>query len=150
MTEHVRVLYNLIEWAQIKYLEDVPLQGIKKNDSVREGDRALLFCEMQEVLASQKIVLAQQKVRDAELSKSEYVQSVDKDRLLTLEHELQNASESPDAPVKKASACRKEREVLNQHFRRAKSFAHSSMTSRNKIAEMLKISTEQKSKTKSR
>ena len=150
MTEHVRVLYNLINWSHIKYPEDVPLQGIKKKNSVREGDRALLCCELQEVLASQKIVLTQQEVRDPELSKSKYVQSVDKDRLLTLEHELQNASEPPDAPVKKASACRKEGEVLNQHFRRAKSFAHSSLTSRNKIAEMLKMSTEQKSETKSK
>ena len=139
MSEHVQVLYDLIDWSQIKYPENVPLQNMNKNDSVREGDRALLCCEMQGVLASQKIIATQQKVRTLQLSKAEYVQSVDKNRLLTFQSALEDANGLSDAPMKKQSACRKEGEVLNQYWPRAQSFVHSSLTSQNKIATMIKI-----------
>ena len=142
MTEHVKILYDFIDWSKIRYSENVPLQGIKKGDRVREGDRALLCCEMQGVLASQKIVLPQQQVRTLQLCKVQYVQSVNKNRLLTLEYELDNASGPSDALVKEPSACRQEDRVLNQHWPRAKSFVHSSLTSQNKIAALLKIQSE--------
>ena len=139
MTEHVRMLYNLIDWTHIKYPDNVPFQGIKKGDSVRAGDRALLCCEMQGVLASHKIVVTLQEVRAFQLCKIEYVKSVDKNRLLTLEYALRTGSDPSDAPMKEPSACRKEDLVLNQYFPRAKTFVHSSLTSQNNIAAMVRI-----------
>jgi len=139
MSEHVQVLYDLIDWSQIKYPENVPLQNISKNDSVREGDRALLCCEMHGVLASQKIIPTQQMVRTLQLSKAEYVQRVDKNRLLTFQNALEDANGPSDAPMKKQSACRKEGKVPNQSWPCAQSFVHSSLTSQNNIATMIKL-----------
>ena len=65
-------------------------EDFETNEKLTSGDRALLCCEMQGILASQKIVATQQKVRTLQLSKAEYVQSVDKNSLLKHTHAFQS------------------------------------------------------------